>query len=97
MSDGHSSLKLVYSKQPIIGVTQAFRLVSAYVGDTFQKLSYLDETLAHIASHKKKKELIDKEIIIIHACVCEKFKKSKILNFHTLKYNKIKIIIVKFI
>ena len=36
-----------------------------------------DETLAQIASHKKKKELIDKEIIIIHACVCEKFKKQK--------------------
>ena len=43
----------------------------------FQKLSYRDETLAKIASHKKKKELIDKEIIIIHACVCEKFKKQK--------------------
>ena len=42
---------------------------------TFQKLSYRDETLAQIASHKK--ELIDKEIIIIHAYVCEKFKKQK--------------------
>ena len=77
MSDGYSSLKLVYCKQPILGVTQEFRLVGAYVGGTFQKLSYRDETLAHIASHKKKKELIDKEIIIIHACVCEKFKKQK--------------------
>ena len=48
--------------------------------DTFQKLSYRDETLAQIASHKKKKELIDKEIIIVHACVCEKFKKQK---YHT--------------
>ena len=51
---------------------------------TFQKLSYRDETLAQIASHKKKKELIDKEIIIICMCICEKFKKTKILNFHTL-------------
>ena len=77
MSNRHSSLKLVYSKQPIIGVTQEFRLLGAYVGGTFQKVSYRVETLAHIASHKKKKEFIDKEIIIIHACVCEKFKKQK--------------------
>ena len=77
VSDGHSSIKLVYSKQPILGITQEFRLVGAYDGGTFQKLSYRDENLAHIAAHKKKKELIDKEIIIIHACVCEKVKKQK--------------------
>ena len=40
--------------------------------------------LAQIASHNT----------CIHVYTCEKFK--KILNFHTLKYNKIKIIIVKF-
>ena len=42
--------------------------------------------LAEIASHKKKKELIDKEVIIVglHACVYEKF------NFFTkLPYFKI--------
>ena len=39
-------------------------------------------------------QLIDKEIIksYMHVYVCEKL--NKILNFHTLKYNKIKIIIV---
>ena len=36
MSDGHSSLKLVYSKQPILGVTQEFRLVGAYAGVPFK-------------------------------------------------------------
>ena len=38
-------------------------------------------------------QLIDKEIIksYMHVYVCEKLK--QILNFHTLKYNKIKIII----
>ena len=71
------ALQLVYSKQAIIGLTQKFCLVDAYVGGTFRQLSYRDETLAQIASHKKKKELIDKEIIIIHACVCEKFKEQK--------------------
>ena len=39
-------------------------------------------------------QMIDKEILksYMHVYVCEKLK--KILNFHTLKYNKIKIIIV---
>ncbi len=45
--------------------------------------------LAKITSHKKKKELIDNEIIIVHASVCEKYKKYSNAIF--------KKIIVKFI
>ena len=33
--------------------------------------------LAQITSYRKKKELIDKEILNIHACVCQKVKKYK--------------------
>ena len=63
--------------------TQKFCLVDSYVGGTFRKLSYRDKTLAQIASHKKKKELIDKEIIITGAYM-HVYVKRKILNFHTL-------------